>query len=292
MVVPPLPGLNAVSSYWSLVRPPILAMVLLAMAAAAWIAGGKMPPPGALHALLGAGLVIAGALALNQRLDFRTDAKMARTAGRPLPSGRLSDRQVTRFGLVASAVGLGYLAALAAPAVAVLAAVSWVLYVWIYTPLKSVTLWQTPVGALAGAMPVLLGAAAVAALANPVAWTLFAIVFCWQFPHAMAIAWLYREQYALAEVKLATVVDPSGRAAGRLAVLGAATLLPLSLLPAGRGSGDWRYIACAAALGLVFLGCSIGLLRHPGETTARRLFWASLGYLPMLLAAMLLWPPR
>ena len=140
-------------------------------------------------------------------------------------------------------------------------------------------------------MPVLLGAAAVGALAAPAAWTLFAIVFCWQLPHSMAIAWLYREQYALAEVKLATVVDPSGRAAGRLAVLGAAALVPLSLFPAVRG-GDWRYIACAAVLNLIFLGCSIGLLRHPGEASARRLFWASLGYLPLLLAAIVLWLPR
>jgi protoheme IX farnesyltransferase len=167
-----------------------------------------------------------------------------------------------------------------------------VLYVWIYTPLKSVTLWQTPVGALAGAMPVLLGAAAVGALANPVAWTLFGVVFCWQFPHAMAIAWLYREQYALAEVKLATVVDPSGLAAGRLAVVGASAMLPLSMLPpAPGGVGAWLYAGCAVVLGLVFLFCAIGFLSRPGERTARRLFWASLGYLPLLLAAMLLWRP-
>ena len=237
--------------------------------------------------------MIAGALALNQRLDLRADARMARTAGRPLPSGRLSDGQVTRFGLLASVAGLAYLAVLAAPAVAVLAAVSWLLYVWIYTPLKSVTLWQTPVGALAGAMPVLFGAAAVGALASPAAWTVFGIVFCWQFPHAMAIAWLYREQYALAEVKLATVVDPSGRAAGRLALLGAAALLLLSgLLPTAQGGDDWGYIACSAVLNLALLGCAAGFLRYPGETAARRLFWASLGYLPLLLAAMLLWLPR
>ncbi len=275
--------------YWSLVRPRILVMVLLATAAAAWIAGGRIPPPRALHALFGTGLVVAGALALNQRLELPSDAKMTRTAGRPLPAGRLGRSQVTRFGIVASAAGLGYLAALAEPAAAVLAAVNWALYVWVYTPLKSVTPWQTPVGAVAGAMPILLGAAAVGALANHVAWTLFGIVFCWQFPHAMAVAWLYREQFALAEVKLATVVDPSGRAAGRLAVAGAAALLPISLVPAlGRGGADWGYAFFATFLGLLYLGCSIAFLRHARETTARRLFFASLAYLPLLLACMLI----
>ena len=142
-------------------------------------------------------------------------------------------------------------------------------------------------------MPVLLGAAAVGALATPVAWTLFGIVFCWQFPHAMAIAWLYREQYALAEVKLATVVDPSGRAAGWLAVSGAAALLPLSLFPALRGGGDWGYAFSRRAWGCIFLGCSIGLLAaRPARRSARRLFWASLAYLPLLLAAIVLWLPR
>ena len=140
---------------------------------------------------------------------------------------------------------------------------------WIYTPLKSRSVWQTPIGAVAGAMPVLLGAAAVGALARPVAWTLFGVVFFWQFPHSMAIAWLYREQFALAEVKLATVVDPSGRAAGWLAVGGrgpaAAELGAVWLTAAAIGNMPFprRFSA------VLYLGCALAFLRHAGERTAR-----------------------
>ncbi len=123
------------------------------------------------------------------------------------------------------------------------------------------------------------------------AWTLLGIVFCWQLPHAMAIAWLYRQQYALAEVKLATVVDPSGRAAGWLAVAGAAALLPVSLLPAIRW-GHWEYGEFALLWGAIYLAWSISFLRDAREATARRLFWWSLFYLPAVLIAMLVSLPR
>ena len=280
-------------AYWSLVRPRIMAMVLLAMTAAAWTAAGHWPGAPLLHALLGTAAVIAGAVALNQRLEFSVDGKMARTAGRPLPSGRLTDRQVTRFGLLASAAGVAYLLLLTNSLLSALAVVSWLLYVWAYTPLKSVTIWQTPIGAIAGAMPVLLGAAAVGAPASPVALVLFGIVYFWQFPHSMAIAWLYREQFAAAEVKVATVVDPTGRTAGRLAVFGAAVLLPLSLLPLAMGSrGVWGYAVCAVVLGCAYLAASIDFLRCPRESSARRLLRTSLVYLPLLLAALLLLAPR
>jgi protoheme IX farnesyltransferase len=212
---------------------------------------------------------------------------MARTAGRPLPAGRLTNRQVTRFGILASAAGIAYLAIATGPLLVAMAALSWALYVLAYTPLKSISVWQTPVGAVAGAMPVLLGAAAVGEPASPVAWTLFGIVFFWQFPHSMAIAWLYRRQFASANVKLATVVDPSGKTAGRLAVFGSAALLPLSLAPLWRSAADWRFAACAAALGVVYLGGSVAFMWRPNEITARRLLRASLVYLVLLLAALL-----
>ena len=156
---------------------------------------------------------------------------MDRTVGRPLPSGRLSDRQVTRFGLLATAAGFALLVVWDDPVLMALAAISWLIYVCAYTPLKSRTAWQTPVGALAGAMPVLLGSTAVGRPGSSLAFALFGVVFLWQFPHAMAIAWLYRRQFALAEVKVASVVDPSGRTAGWLAAAAAAALLPMSLVP-------------------------------------------------------------
>ena len=185
-------------------------MVLLAMTAAAWIVGGKPPGRAAMLAVPGAAGVIAGAVALNQRLERLSDAKMSRTADRPLPSGRLSSRQATWFGVCTSLGGFAWLGFLSSPLVVAMAAGSWLVYVWVYTPLKSITIWQTPIGAAAGATPILLGAAAVGEPGSPTAWVLFAVAFFWQFPHAMAVAWLYRRQFAEAAVKVAPVVDPSG----------------------------------------------------------------------------------
>jgi protoheme IX farnesyltransferase len=258
------------------------------MAAAACTSGAQGPPwPELAHALVGTALVIAGAVALNQRLEVRSDAQMPRTAGRPLPTGRLNTRQVTGFGLVVSASGFGYLVLTSYPDVVGLAFGSWVLYVFIYTPLKSRTAWQTPVGAIAGAMPVLIGAAVAQATTSPMALCLFGIVCLWQFPHAMAIAWLYREEFASADVKLATVVDPFGRTAGILAVLGAAGLVPVTLIPPLASLTDWQYGAVAALLGAVYLVAAIRFLLRRTDTTARWLLRASLVYLPVLFAALL-----
>ena len=263
-------------------------MVLFAMAVAAWTAGEQPPPwPVLMHALLGAALVIVGAVALNQRLERRGDAKMPRTAERPLPSGRLADREVTLFGILTSTAGFGYLTWWSSGSVVALAAVSWVIYVWTYTPLKSLTVWQTPIGAVAGAMPMLLGAAAAGATFSPMALALFGIVFFWQFPHAMAIAWLYRRQFASADVKLVTVLDPSGRMAGLLAVAGAVVLLPVSLIPVLFSSNGWGYATVAILLGVCYWALAVAFNRHRDDTTARRLLRVSVVYLPGLFAALL-----
>jgi len=273
--------------YWRLIRPRIIGMVLFGMAIAAWTAG--RPPVdvvAVLHALLGTGVLIAGAIALNQRIEGRSDSRMKRTATRPLPSGNLTTRQVTCFGLIASTVGLGYLAAFCQPLLAALAAVNWAAYVLTYTPLKSRSVWQTPVGAVAGALPMLLGAAAVDAAFSPMALSLFAIAYFWQFPHSMAIAWLYREQFAMAETRLATVVDPTGQMAGWLAVGGAAVLLPVSLTPLISSAGP-LYAVVAVLLGIGYLISAIGFLRTADDTTARRMLRASFVYLPVVLLALL-----
>ena len=167
-----------------------------------------------------------------------------------------------------------------------LAALSWAIYLFTYTPLKSRTAWQTPVGALAGAMPVMLGAATAGAPTSLMALTLFGIVYFWQFPHAMAIAWLYRRQFAAAEVKLATVLDPSGRSAGVLAVLGAVILLPVSMLPATCGGMGWEYAFCALLAGSAYGAVAVIFLLRPADVSARWLLRASLVYLPVLLAAL------
>jgi protoheme IX farnesyltransferase len=274
-----------VSAYLSLIRPRIMALVLVSLAAAAWTAGPATPDPLAvLHAAVGTALVIAGAVSLNQRLEAAGDAQMPRTAARPLPAGRLSRRQVTGFGLAASACGLAYLIVLSSGLVTALAAASWALYVLLYTPLKTRSPWQTPVGAVAGAMPVLLGAAAAGAPTSPAAIALFAVVFCWQLPHAMAIAWRYRAEFAAAGVRLATVVEPSGRVAGAIALLGALAAAPPSLWPLCASAG-WGYALAAGLLNLALAAAALAFARRPGDRAARWLLVATLVYLPMLLAA-------
>jgi len=276
--------LRTLGDYWQLTRPRIVVMVLFAMAVAARSAG-EQPPPGhvLMHALLGAALVIVGAVALNQRLERLGDAKMLRTVRRPLPSGRLADRQVTLFGSLTSAAGFGYLTWWSTGSVVALAGVSWVIYVWTYTPLKSVTVWQTPIGALAGAMPILLGAAAAGATFSPMALALFGIVFFWQIPHAMAIAWLYRRQFAQAGVRLLPVVEPSGRAAGAIALLAAAAL-PLCALGLHEG---FAATGAVALLGLVQLIATVRFAVDRTDARARQLLCASMLYLPGVLLVLL-----
>ena len=279
------------ADYWRLTRPRIMALVLLAMAVSAWTTAGSPRWPAVAHALLGTALVIAGAMALNQRLECQGDARMARTAGRPLPAGRLSRRQVTRFGLAATAVGLAYLGVATTATLTLLAAAGWLMYVGIYTPLKTRSAWQTPVGAAAGAMPVLLGAAAVGRPVGPWTVILFGIIYFWQFPHSMAIAWRYRREFAAAGVRVAVVTDPTGLAAGIWAVAGAAALLPVSLAPLGLSLAGAGYGAYAAASGTVFLGFAAAFARRRNDVTARRLLWASLVYLPAMLAVVILLTP-
>jgi protoheme IX farnesyltransferase len=276
-------------NYWGLVRPRIVAMVLLAMAVAAWMTAESRPSwPELVPALLGTALVVAGAIALNERLEWRGDAKMPRTAGRPLPAGRLSRRQVTVFGLTISVLGMILLVVATSQTLTLLAVTGWLVYVAIYTPLKTRSTWQTPLGALAGATPVLLGAAAVGGSLSPWALLLFGIVFFWQFPHSMAIAWRYRREFAAAGVKVAAVTDPTGRSAGIWAMAGAVALLPISLAPLWLFSAGASYGLGAGLLGMVYLGFSICFARHPDDATARRLLLASLVYLPALFAVLLL----
>ena len=274
---------------FQLVRPGIVAMVLFTMTVAAVVVGSEVPEtPVLVNSLLGAAGVIVGAIVLNQRLERRGDARMARTASRPLPAGRLTERQATWFGGIASVAGLGYLWMTGVPsAVTGLAATSWGLYVWIYTPWKRRGPWQTPVGALAGAMPVLLGAAVAEATLSPMSLALFGLVYFWQFPHAMAIAWLYREQFASADVKLASVVDPTGRAVAWLSLIGAVAVLPLGLAPVAVGRAGWGYGSLALVLGLGYLAGAIWFFRRRDDPAARWLLRASFVYLPGVLVGLL-----
>lgn len=274
--------------YWQLSRPRIVGLVLFAMAITALVCGGETFSWRALlHAILGSTAVIVGAIALNARLERTSDAQMLRTSRRPLPAGRLSRGEVTVLGIVASLVGIIYLALWGNGPTVALAAISWLIYVWVYTPLKLFTAWQTPIGALTGALPVLLGSAAVGKPLHPTALALFGMLYFWQFPHAMAIAWLYRHEFAAARLRVATVVDPSGRTAAWLALAGAVVLVPLSLAPALLGTVGWGYGLVALAVALGYLLPAVQFFRRRDDSTARRLLLASFAYVPVVFLAIL-----
>jgi protoheme IX farnesyltransferase len=208
---------------------------------------------------------------------------MDRTADRPLPAARLSASEVVMAGTVVSVLGAAYLALFVNVLTAALGVVTWLLYVGIYTPLKARSPANTAVGAVAGAMPILMGWTAVGGRLNLSAATLFLIVFLWQFPHFMAIAWIYRKQYAAAGLKMLPVVDPSGLRAGAQALVAALALVPVSLLPAVISFAGPTYFIWALALSLGQLFCAAAFLLHMNDQTARTLLRASLIYLPALL---------
>jgi protoheme IX farnesyltransferase len=238
------------------------------------------------HALLGTALVASGAAALNQLFEREYDARMRRTAGRPLPSGRLQPVTVMLFGGVCALLGTIYLALLVNPLTSVLGAISLVSYLFIYTPLKRLTWINTAVGAVPGALPPLMGWAAARGNLEGGGWALFAILAFWQMPHFFAIAWLYREEYARAGFKMLPAFDPDGSRTGQQAVSHTLGLLPISLCPFLFGLAGPYYLATALVLGLAYLGCAVQFARRLDMSSARRLFLASIVYLPLLLIAL------
>ena len=241
-----------------------------------------------LHTMLGTALIAAGASALNQLLEREHDAKMERTEDRPLPSGRLQPGTVLLFGGISAGLGLLYLAAAVNPLTSLLGAATLGSYLFIYTPLKRVTTLNTVVGAIPGALPPLMGWAAARGEISPGGWALFAILFFWQLPHFLAIAWIYREQYERAGFVMLPVVDPSGERTGRQAVSHTLGLLPFSLCPFVFHLVGPVYLAGALLLGAAYLWFAIQFSRQLSLTAARRLFFMSITYLPLLLGLMVL----
>lgn len=274
--------------YLQLTKPRLSLFVLVVVFISAWLASAaRIDLLAVFHAVLGTGLVAGGANALNMLLERHHDARMRRTWERPLPAGRLSPREVAAFGALTAVSGVVVLAAGTTLLAAGLAALDLILYVAVYTPLKRITTLNTHVGAVPGAMPALIGWAAVTGGLAPVAWMLFLLVYVWQLPHFLAIAWLYREDYERGGFRMLPVVDPTGEATGRQAVLGALTLIPVSLLPAiGHVAGP-AYLLGALAVGLYFLRRAVAFLLRRSHNTARLLMRASLLYLPLVLALML-----
>jgi protoheme IX farnesyltransferase len=241
-----------------------------------------------LHTMLGTALVASGASALNQLLERDLDALMKRTRSRPLPSGRLQPETALIFGGVTASVGMIELALAVNLLTSFLAAVTLVTYVLVYTPLKRVTTLNTVVGAIPGALPPLMGWTAARGQVTVEGWSLFAILFFWQLPHFLAIAWLYRDEYARAGFAMLSVFDPEGARTGRQAICHTLGLLPISLCPFLFHLAGPVYLAGALVFGSVFLGFAVRFSMRLTPVAARKLFYVSILYLPMLLGLMVL----
>jgi heme o synthase len=284
-------SLTVAFDYLTLIKPKIGVLVLVATATAAYVgAWGQVQPWALVHGLVGTFFIASGACALNQWLEQHTDALMPRTAGRPIPSGRISASRVLWFGGALSLIGAFYLLTLTAPTTALCGIASWLIYVCVYTPLKSRTTLNTLVGAISGAIPMLIGWSISGAAWDARALSLFLILFFWQFPHFMAIAWLYRSDYALGNCQMLTVVEPTGLRAGRQAVLCAVFTALSSFVPALYVPDGRVYLASAAFLGGAYFMCAAAFLLLRDEFNARILLRCSLIYLPLVLLILALLP--
>lgn len=245
-------------------------------------------PMSCLHAILGTSLLAAGASALNQWWERDLDALMKRTASRPIPAGILSPITVLAFGVVVSIVGLAWLAFLVNLLTAFLGAITLAVYVFAYTPLKQTTELNTWVGAIPGAIPPLMGWTAATGQLGAGGWALFAILFFWQLPHFMAIAWLYRDEYSRAGFRMLSGRDPEGRRSASSAIRNSIALIFVSILPFLQGISGRIYLSVALVLGGLFLVQAIRFALLLNPMAARRLFFASIFYLPVLLAVLVM----
>jgi protoheme IX farnesyltransferase len=240
-----------------------------------------------LHTLIGMALAASGSNALNQFAEREVDARMKRTAWRPLPSGRLRPPEALVFGLAIGALGILQLFLFVNLTTALLVAASLGSYVLVYTPLKRLTWWCTLVGALPGALPILAGWTAAGRAVDASGLALFGILFLWQMPHFFALAWMYREDYMRGGLRMLTAYDPTGQRTARQIVLYCVALVAVSLLPSAFGTTGWIYAAGAAISGLAFLLLGATLALDRTEHRARRVFIGSVVYLPVLLGLMI-----
>lgn len=285
-------GLAArIGDYIELTKPRIVMLELVTVIAAAHVAMPWGIPAAVLfHTVMGAAFVAASAGAFNQWWEQSTDALMKRTSIRPLPAGRLSPQQVIIFGASTLAVGLVQLTYGVGILTAAAALATWLIYVFAYTPLKTRSPLNTAVGAVSGALPILIGWTATGAPIDSRGLALFGVMFLWQFPHFMAIAWLYRGEYAHAGQRMLTVVDPSGLRAGAQAVVGALALVPVSLVPAmsPQAGSPVIYSSWTVALGAMQIAAAVMFLLNRNDQSARRLLRASLVYLICWMGLLLM----
>jgi len=276
-----------VADFVTLTKPRLNFLVLLTTAAAYSLGAGPQSTLMAFaHTLLGTFLVAGGASALNQVWERDTDRLMRRTRMRPMADMRMQPAAGIAFGLLLTVAGAAELAYFINPLSAYVALFTAASYVLFYTPLKTRTSLSTIVGALPGALPAVIGWAAATNTLSIEGWVLFGIVFMWQMPHFLAIAWMYRDEYARAGMPLLPVIQPDGRSTGRQSVIYTAALIPLSLLPTGVGLASPWYMVGALTLGAVLMVLSLEFSAKRTIDTARRLFFGSILYLPLLWALL------
>jgi protoheme IX farnesyltransferase len=281
--------------YIALTKPRITWLILMSTGVGYFF--GLKPAPGEpagpltwmllLHTLVGTGLIASGTAALNQWYERDADLLMRRTAGRPIPAGKLTANRALWFGIVLAVLGFIELALGVNWLSALLGAFTMGSYLFVYTPLKQRSHLSTVIGALPGAMPPLMGYAASHGSLTPEAWTLFAILFIWQFPHFLAIAWMYREDYARAGIRMLPVVEPDGMSTGRQIILYASTLIPVSLFPVLLGMSGKIYLIGALILGGWFLYTGVRVAFDLTNVRARRVLLASVIYLPVIYGLMI-----
>jgi protoheme IX farnesyltransferase len=276
-----------VVDFVTLTKPRVVLMVLVTTAVGYRLGSlGTADWVRLLQTLAGTALAAAGTLALNQYLERESDGLMRRTQHRALPSGRLTASEALVFGILATLIGLGYLAVVVGALAAGVTLATSGIYLFLYTPLKRLTPLSTLVGAISGALPPLAGWAAARGELGSGGWILFAIVFLWQVPHTLAIGRLYQEDYARAGIRILPVVDPEGRSTERQIVVGSLALWAVALLPSLVGLTGSRYFFGAVALGGVFLACGIVHALGPSRASARQVVLASVLHLPLLFALM------
>ena len=285
----PLGAKARLSAYVELTKPRITFLIVLTSAA-----GFCLGSRGAVNYLLFAnamisiGLLSSGIATLNQFIERDLDGLMRRTASRPLPTGRLAPLEAMWLGVLLTAGAETYLALFVNGLSAVLGLTVIAGYLFLYTPLKTRTTLSTAVGAFPGAMPPLIGWTAARGEIDVAAWVLFAILFLWQFPHFLAIAWMYREDYGRAGIRMLPVVEPEGRVTGQQIIAYSLMLVPVSLLPTVLGISGRFYFVTALALGLLFLASGIRVALSKSNQHARQLLLASVFYLPLLFGVMVL----
>ena len=280
---------STVGDYISLTKPRLNFLVVLTSAAGYYLGGVAAPDLVRMaQAVIGTALVAGGSAVLNQVYERDTDARMRRTRLRPLPDQRVAAPEASVYGLVLSAAGIGLLAYATNLVAAGLALATLAIYLLVYTPMKRTSNLSTLVGAVPGALPAVIGWSAARGDIAIGGWTLFAIVFLWQIPHFMAIAWMYRDDYRNAGFPMLPVVEPDGQRTGQQALLYAAALLPVSIGPTVVGLAGWVYFWLALVLGIALLVLSVQFARARTERSARALFFGSIIYLPLIWAVMVL----